>query len=236
MMFKKLQYWLLPTFCLLCHTKTLGDALCSPCFEELPWQVHNCVRCGLSLSETQICGECAKNPPPYDHTVCLFDYQTPIAQLILSLKFAGKLAYAKLLGELMTARIAQHYQTENIPELIIPVPLHVQRLKERGYNQALEIARPIAKQLKMALDVTSCVRVLPTLPQAMSQLDTRKQNMKDAFEVKQVLQAKHVAIIDDVVTTGSTVAELASVLKKAGVARVDVWCCARTQLRTMTDK
>jgi len=227
---KKIYYWLLPAFCALCHTTTENTALCKACLHELPWQQSACVRCARSLSSTGTCGQCIQNPPPYHNTICLFHYQTPIDRLILSLKFAEKLSNAKLLGDLMAEKIADHYRGQAKPEFVIPVPLHVERLRERGYNQALEIARPIAKKLQIPLETNACTRILSTLPQASTTAEERRKNMKNAFAVEALFRARHVAIVDDVLTTGSTVTELARRLKKAGVERIDVWCCARTEL------
>lgn len=229
-MLKKIYRWLLPTFCTLCHTNTKGERLCYTCHQELPWQIVACTQCGLPLSHEQICGYCLKNPPCYDHTICLFHYQTPIDKLILSLKFAEKLNHAKLLGDLMAEKLAKHYTDQKKPDIIIPVPLHPKRLKERGYNQALEIARPVAKKLRIPIEIRHCKRILSTPPQSSVTAKIRRRNIKNAFSVGTLLKYHHVAIIDDVVTTGSTVTELARVLKKAGVHQIDIWCCARTPL------
>jgi ComF family protein len=294
--FEKIINWLLPTFCALCRKNTANKALCQSCLNDLPWQDHACALCGSALSSTEICGQCIQNPPPYDSTICLFHYQAPIDSMILSLKFADNLRYAKLLGNLMAEKIASRYREHDIPiqledtgfvfsssntkpggflrgkslvshlnstgyttrhpntsrtflrdnalteasvlkgewykpEWIIPVPLHAERLRERGYNQALEIARPIAKKLQIPLQTRYCTRILPTLAQASMTAEERRRNMKNAFAVEELFQARHVAIVDDVLTTGSTVSEFARMLKKSGVARVDVWCCARTVLR-----
>ncbi len=132
----------------------------------------------------------------------------------------------------MAEKIAAQYASQNKPDWIIPVPLHKDRLKERGYNQALEIARPIAKKMYIPLQTTCCTRILPTLAQASTTAEIRRKNMQHAFVVNPLFQAEYVAIVDDVLTTGSTVGELARVLKKSGVKRVDVWSCARTVLRS----
>jgi ComF family protein len=108
------------------------------------------------------------------------------------------------------------------------VPLHAQRLRERGYNQSLEIARAVSRELAVPVDPAACARVVPTAPQAGLEQKDRRRNVRGAFQVVGSLPSSHVAILDDVVTTGSTVAELTRVLRKAGVARVDVWAVART--------
>jgi ComF family protein len=127
----------------------------------------------------------------------------------------------------MAEKVRRYYQNQNPPDCIIPVPLHPLRLKQRGFNQALEIARPIAKKLKIPIDTTHCLRIVATLPQAAISATARKHNIKNAFIVNPLLKAKHVAIVDDVLTTGSTVTELAQRLKKSGVQKIDIWCCAR---------
>jgi ComF family protein len=114
------------------------------------------------------------------------------------------------------------------PELIIPVPLHEKRLKERGYNQSLEIARPIARQLKIPLAISVCDRIKHTPPQSSLSKYERQQNLHGAFSIHRTIPVKHVVIFDDVVTTGSTVVELGKILHQAGIERVDVWCVART--------
>jgi len=118
-----------------------------------------------------------------------------------------------------------------MPEIIIPVPLHRTRLRERGFNQALEIARPIARSLSIPVDYKSCERVRKTSAQSLLPAAERRKNIKGAFRVTRPIAARHVAILDDVMTTGHTVQELAATLRKAGVERIDVWVVARTSLQ-----
>lgn len=132
---------------------------------------------------------------------------------------------AKVLGELMAGYFAG---LATRPELLIPVPLHPQRYAERGFNQALELARPIARRLDVPMDWSNCVRMRATPHQTGQDARARRANLKGAFAVSGTLQARHVAIVDDVVTTGATVSELARVLRRAGVERVEVWSAART--------
>lgn len=148
--------------------------------------------------------------------------------MLCALKFKQKLLYAKLLGEMMGQKLAVEQRT--MPELLIPVPLHVSRLRERGCNQALELAKPIAKMLNMKLDRNSVERVNNTAAQSTLPFQERKRNLKNAFVVKKPLCAKHVAIVDDVMTTGSTVEELSRVLRSCGVLEIEIWCCARVIL------
>jgi ComF family protein len=146
--------------------------------------------------------------------------------LITQLKFSNKLIYAKILAELFINHLS--YLNEPLPQCIIPVPLHRSRLRERGFNQALELAKPIAKRLAIPLDFKSCTRVIATKAQSQILASERKKNIKNAFVIKQNFQYQHVAIVDDVMTTGSTVAELSKTLRKHGVKQIDIWCMART--------
>jgi ComF family protein len=230
---------ILPNNCLLCGLISHKGRCCAGCEADLPWLEYACGRCGYALYhpsplgmhvDAKSCGECLKRSPPYDNTIALFRYEPPMDHVLLSIKFKRHLAYARMLGEMMVRKVEMHYRDRPMPELILPVPLHNQRLKTRGYNQALEIVRPVAKRLKIPLSLHDCMRTVETQPQATVPAEEREQNIKKAFLLVREVRAQHVAIFDDVVTTGSTVAEITRVLKKAGVARVDVWCCARTLL------
>jgi len=144
--------------------------------------------------------------------------------LITTLKFRADYKNARLLGLLL----AEHLQkTAEKPDCILPVPLHKSRYRERGFNQSIEIARTVAKELQIPLDLNSCRRHRDTPHQTALSGKQRRKNMKNAFSIIKPINAQHIAILDDVMTTGSTVHELAAVLKKAGVSRVDVWVCAR---------
>lgn len=203
---KNLLQYLIPGTCILCGLPSLRQQdLCKACEADLPW------------TNTQS-----------SDTIALFHYQKPIDRLITGLKFANKLIYAKILGELMATKLIKHYQHKQLPELIIPVPLHKQRLRERGYNQALELARPIAKKLKIPLDFNSCTRTKNTTAQTLIPAKQRSQNLKNAFTINKNISAQHVAIIDDVTTTGNTIQELSKILYQANINKIDIWCCAKT--------
>jgi len=148
--------------------------------------------------------------------------------MIQQLKFHQKLYFATFLGELMSEHIRACKLS--VPDVLLPVPLHAQRLLQRGYNQALELARPLAKVLSVALAVDHCQRIKPTEEQSKLPARHRKSNIKHAFRVTKDLTNMHVAIVDDVMTTGSTVDELSKCLLEAGAKRVDVWVCARASL------
>lgn len=220
-----------PGRCVLCAgpSKRIID-LCEDCEKELPIIAQACHRCGRLLSVEDIqglcCGECLQNSPPFDVTVALFQYQKPVTRLITAFKFHNQLVYAQVLGLLMAKQLQKFYADCEKPEIIIPVPLHRRRLQERGYNQALELARPIAKRLNIPVDTKICRRIINTEPQIALPASDRKNNLRQAFSMQASRRYRSVAIIDDVMTTGSTVAELCRTIKQTGVNRVDVWCCA----------
>lgn len=175
-----------------------------------------------------LCGACLTSPPAFDKTHTLFPYRDPIMQLIIKLKFGGALSHAQTLGQLMAKKIrGEWYLNQALPDIIIPVPLHAKRLRERGFNQALEIARPISAQLNIPIDTKGVKRIRHTAAQSGLTAKERKQNIKNAFNVNGSYADLHIAIIDDVVTTGQTMRELCQTLKNNGCKRIDVWCCAR---------
>ncbi len=223
---KKLQYGLYPPACVLCGSAIKEGDVCSGCAAELPYNATACGRCALPLPHpAELCGLCLQDPPSYDSAGSLFRYAYPADHLILRLKFQAQLHLARALGELLAQHLKGKVQT--MPELIIPVPLHRSRLRERGFNQALEIARPIARSLDIPVDYKSCERVRNTSAQSLLPAAERRKNIKGAFRVIRPMAARHVAILDDVMTTGHTVEELAATLRKAGVERIDVWVVAR---------
>ena len=226
---------LYPYTCILCNKASdQAKDLCLACQMDLPWLRHCCQLCGLALpteSMTMTCGHCLQNPPPYDYLFSLWQYQAPLTRLITGIKFHQRLAYSRLLTMLFSEYVQQHYQQRTLPECIIPIPLHAKRLRQRGFNQALLLAKPCAKALNIPLNTTACLRNRATLAQSSIPAKQRLSNLKRAFSVNDNFSAQHVAIVDDVITTGQTVDALSRALKQTGVKQIDVWCCARTQWR-----
>ncbi len=226
---KNLQFHLFPATCLVCGASGEGILdLCGGCHSELPRNNHPCQRCGIPLygENPLVCGQCQRHPPPFERTLTPFLYEPPMDHLIKMLKFQGQLAAATLLGHLLQEALA--HRTTPLPEALLPVPLHSKRLAERGFNQALEIARIVSKTLSIPVLVNAVQRSRATPPQVSLDAKARRGNVRGAFRLQQSLQAKHVAIMDDVITTGSTVAEVAQVLKMSGVEEVEIWALART--------
>lgn len=222
-----LQGWRLPSHCILClAADPSGLNLCAACRDDLPWLKSACPRCALPMpGAQQLCGACQRHPPRFDTGIALFQYAPPIDRLLLQLKFAAGLHHARLFAALLATRLLVNAPK---PDCIIPVPLHPRRQRERGFNQAVEIARPLAKQLGCQLDLQTCIRTRSTPSQATLSASQRRNNLRGAFSLTRPLQARHVALVDDVMTTGSTLNALSNLLRHAGAERIDVWLCART--------
>jgi ComF family protein len=228
-----------PPTCVLCGADGRRDMdLCEACMQELPQIAKGCHACGLPLAGADkdgdglsanaqlICGQCVRKPAHFDRTCCPYVYREPVDWLIGRLKFNARLPHIKVLGGLLRDHLA-HIGAAR-PELIIPVPMHPSRQRQRGFNQALEIARPLARHYHVPLAVDYCKRYLDTPPQRELPAKQRKSNVRNAFRLRKPLNAAHVAIVDDVMTTGATVNELAKLLKRHGAEHVQVWVLART--------
>jgi ComF family protein len=236
--FKKVTYFFFTQYCVLCGEKCITDfALCESCQATLPKIKYSCAKCGAELdydaSFKAICGNCIINSPPpvITKVIAACKYQSPIDHFILELKFAQKLLYAKILGSILAEHLQQHYNQSDIkPQIIIPIPLHKTRLRKRGFNQALEIAKIVSKQMEIPIDCFSCIRIRNTDPQTILPPGDRRKNIRRAFTTRCHINYKYVAVIDDVITTGSTIQEFCKMLSKNGVEQIDVWCCAKTHL------
>lgn len=226
-----IQPILYPSTCLLCGAGgSTGMDLCPGCLADLPRNRHACTACALPLPDSapdgSLCGACQRKAPVFDRCLAPFRYEGVLPHLVTGLKFHGRMNYARLLGDLLSEIL--DISPAVFPEVIIPVPLHPSRLRERGFNQALEIARSIERNFGVELDTDSVIRHAATTAQSGLDARQRRRNLRGAFVVNEALPFRHVALFDDVVTTGSTVTELAKVLKRSGVKRVDVWAVART--------
>lgn len=215
---------LLPIPCLLCGTSNDHDCICPACHDQLPLLNHACPRCALPLQQTMLCGQCLAAPPEQDASFSLFQYQPPVDLLITNLKYHDKLALTGLFAKQMASQL----QERELPQLLIPIPLHPRRLRERGYNQSLELAKQLSKQLDIAVRQDVLTRVKDTLPQASLSFSERKKNMTKAFQLNKTDIPSHIALIDDVLTTGNTVNVAAKTLRKTAVNTIEVWTIART--------
>lgn len=176
------------------------------------------------MNALRLCGRCQSRTPAFDQTFAPFLHQGSIRHLITSLKFNADYKNARLLGQLLAEHVKQ---SAEMPDFLLPVPLHKARYRRRGFNQSIEIARHVANELEIPLDITSCRRHRDTPHQTGLAAKKRRKNLNKAFSLVKPIKAQRIAILDDVMTTGSTAHELALLLKKAGVSHVDVWVCAR---------
>jgi ComF family protein len=204
-----------------------GLALCVACRAALPWNAPACRRCGLPLAGdgTQaVCGLCQLAPPPLARVQCPLHYSFPVDRLVPRFKFHGDLAA----GELLATLAAWALDPDDRPAALVPVPLHPARLRQRGYDQALEVARAFARHGGPPVRADALRRVRPTAAQTTLDAAARRANLGGAFALRPgAALPAHVALVDDVMTTGATLHECARVLLAAGVARVDAWCLAR---------
>ena len=217
--------WLLSPRCLLCREACGGARdLCASCANALPWSGYACERCAQPLHESGTCGACLQHPPPLTAAHAAFVYGFPLDRLLLRFKFHNDLAAGRLLSQLMGDALARLPR----PDALLAVPLHQSRLRSRGYDQALELAKPLARRLQIPLLGDALVRRHETRPQSELDAAARRRNLRGAFAVgSHCSLPRHVVLVDDVMTTGATLHAAAKVLLRAGVLRVDAWVCAR---------
>lgn len=224
-----------PPICLLCGAGGQlvgGDAvdICEACQQALQINERCCSRCGIPLTtDAQMCGNCLKKPPLFETVYAPFLYKGGVKRLLIALKFNQKLTHARLLGNLMADSLMGHFAANQpMPDAIVPVPLHPNRQRERGFNQALELVRPLARRHKIPINPQLVMRKTATAQQTKLSAAERRKNLRGAFELKEGSRVPHhIVIFDDVVTTGATVNELAKTLKRAGAQHIDVWAIAR---------
>lgn len=209
--------------CFLCRGKA-GDILCARCDADLPRLGGGlCARCALASPAGAVCGRCLARPPRFDATIAALAYRFPADVLVQALKFRSELALAPLLGGILSGCIA-----EPGVDCIVPVPLSARRLHERGFNQSLEIARNVAAASRARLAPELCERTRDTPVQLGLSSSERMKNVKGAFRCPRLVEGLTIAVVDDVMTTGATLDEMAAELKRAGAARVVNWVVART--------
>ena len=214
-----------PAQCMVCSERAGIDDLCPACVRDLPWNRCACPRCGLPLPlPAPACGHCQRRPPPLTETRAVFRYAAPMDHLLPRLKFHQDLAA----GRSCALRMAEALADAPRPAALVPLPLHPARLRQRGFDQALELARPLARALDLPLIEGVLVRSRDTAPQSRLDAPARRRNLRRAFAVHPgPALPTHVTLVDDVMTTGATLHAAAETLLRAGVTRVDAWVCAR---------
>jgi len=213
----------LPHWCLLCGAPGALAHVCEACEADLPRVPRSrCAVCALPLAAGAVCGACLMRPPRFDRVAAALAYRFPADALIRAFKYGGRLALAQPLGEMLARSV------ERDVDAIVPMPLARGRLAERGFNQALELARVVARRTGIPLIPSACRKVLETPPQAALPWDERARNVRRAFVCDVDFNGRRIAVVDDVLTTGATLNELARVLRKAGAREVSGWVVART--------
>jgi ComF family protein len=227
---------LLPRDCMLCGGGSGQHFLCIACTAALPMLTKTrCPVCaqplpGLNANDHLPCGQCLANPPNFDATIARYVYEFPLDEVIQQLKYRHRLASAHFLGNALIEATADLLPTEK-PDVIIPVPLSTERLAERGFNQSLEVAKPLAHHLGVSIRADALQRVRHTLPQVQLPWKERAKNIRHAFVCRERLDGLHVWVVDDVMTTGATLNEIAGALKASGAAQVTNVVVARAVRR-----
>ena len=218
---------LLPPRCLVCGDAGDGDDLCAPCRSGLPWNRVCCARCAwpLPLAAAE-CGVCLRRPPAFAGGFAALVYAAPVDRLLPRFKFHADLGSGRLLAQLLGDAMVSWAGLEGI-DRVVPLPLHRSRLAQRGYNQALELARPLARRFGLSLDVDALQRTRATAAQTQLDGPARKRNVRGAFIARGNLAGARVLLLDDVITTGATMREAAATLQRAGAAAVHVCAVAR---------
>jgi ComF family protein len=219
-----------PQNCLLCGADADPKTrFCDACYSSLPFNHHACPRCALPLPPATAagtrCGACLNKRLPYHTCHTALRYEPPSNQLIAQLKFRHKLHLTLPLAQLIIDRLGE---LKNPPDLLLPVPLHQQRMRERGFNQALELGRVVSNKYGIPLDSRLVKRTRDTKAQSDLNEQLRRTNLRHAFRVYGSLKGTRVAIIDDVITTGSTINEMSKTLKRSGASEITVWAVARS--------
>jgi ComF family protein len=233
-LFASARRGVLPAVCCLCDQPGQLDVsrssldLCALCQQMLRSNTYPCAQCALPLDAWTVrCRACRGQPPAHDGAFAPYLYMYPLPYLVRGLKFQGNRVYGRLLGQLLAGSACG---SRRLPQALVPIPLHASRYRQRGFNQARDIAAAAAGVLDLPLEDRALTRVLPTLAQSGLSLPERRANVRAAFRAEHVPRARSVALVDDVLTTGSTATEAARALKDAGVPHVEIWAVARVRV------
>lgn len=219
--------------CLLCSDAAEQRyPLCAACEQELPWLDEYCLRCALPLPMAGlICAQCSRRPPAFDQVIAPWHYGFPLDTLISRFKHNSQWPLGRLMAEMLCLNLRHRFQ-EGLPtpDLLLPVPLARRRLRQRGFNQAGMLGRWLSKALSIECDERLLLRTRETPAQQRLDARGRQRNLRQAFALasEASLKGRHVAVIDDVLTTGATAQAIAQLLRHAGARRIDVYCLART--------
>ena len=221
---RRLYSKLFPFPCLLCGLPCPHSAVCDACRGDLPRIKHACQRCALPLNSAQICGQCQQSPPIQQRTLSLYLYEGTVRRCITAFKYQQRF----YLAEFFAQAFIQQLPLAPLPDCIVPIPLHRRRLWQRGYNQSLLVAQAIARSLNIPCCPEYLKRIRPTAPQENLNAQQRRQNLRHAFICPVDKVPQHIALFDDVITSGATCEEACRLLQKHGANQLDVWTLART--------
>ncbi|KTC85909.1 MULTISPECIES: ComF family protein [Legionella] len=216
----------LPSVCVLCYQYHRQPfAVCDSCLNLLKQIGPACRYCALPLPDDTFlsCGVCSKKKPAIDKTITAYLFEEPLRTLVHEFKYHEALYLVSFLARLMLNALPNGVLET---QCLVPVPLHPKRLRQRGFNQAAELCKFLARKLALPYELNLCKKIIHTAPQASLNKKQRKQNLQNAFQ-SQLSPYQHITLVDDLLTTGSTANELALAFKQQGVAQVDLWCCAR---------
>ena len=216
--------WALGQDCALCGAASGTSLVCADCEAALPRVGRACERCALALPVGGVCGACRLRPPAFDDALAAFEYAFPLDRMVQRFKYAADLA----LGAWLARRLARRCARAARPDVLVAPPLTRRRLRERGFNQSVELARVVGRELGIVHRAFALERLRDALPQQALGARARRANLLHAFRARRRFDGAHVALVDDVMTTGATAEALARVLREAGAARVSVWSVART--------
>lgn len=209
--------------CVLCGAPAGARLFCDGCEHDLPRLAPACPRCAGPSPGGAVCGTCLRSPPSFDSTAAAWRYEFPVDRLVHALKYGRRLALGETFATALAAALGRRRA-----DVVVPMPLSPARLRERGFNQAMEIARHLARATGARLDAHLVARVRDTLPQTDLPHDARAANVRGAFACTGVVAGMTIAVVDDVMTTGASLEELARTLKSAGAASIENWVVART--------
>lgn len=217
--------WSIQNLCVLCSTYHRGVCgVCTSCQTLFKTIKNACIICNLPLLDEnfKLCGRCIRDKPAFDKVYTRYVYEEPLRTLMQEFKYREGIFLDNLLSDMMLEAIPSSYQ----PDCLVPVPMHATRLRQRGFNQAAQLAKILAKKTGIPCQTSICQKIIHTNTQVTLNRKQRQKNLRNAFTVSPNA-FEHIVIVDDLLTTGSTVEELAKALKKQGAKQVDVWCCAR---------
>lgn len=211
--------------CLLCGSMSPDGLWCEACDASLPYLgATHCPVCALPTPTGEVCGQCLTHPPLFTRTTAVFGYSFPLDKLIQSMKYREQLALASAFAKKLVQRIA----IDDLPDLIIAMPLHPDKLRARGFNQSLLLARTVARELNIELLPDACQRLRDTPPQSALPWKEREKNVRNAFSCTMDLTGKRIALVDDVLTTGASLNALAKAVLQQGAIQISAWTVART--------